>query len=686
MKTTSEITIEIAADLARLRTDMNQANGIVSKAMGGISSAGSMAAKALGGLGVVLSAGAMVAYVRSAIDAADATSKLAQSVGLSTEQVAGLQLAYGQSGLEQTRMVESLAKLTQAAVTGNEAFDALGISVRNSDGSFRTTRELLADVAERFQNMEDGTAKTALAMKLFGETGGQLIPLLNGGAEGLQYFDDAATRLGLTISDKTAKEAEKFNDTLDLMTQGAKGVSLQVAAELLPTMNDLAGSLLTAFNDSTRLANITGVLSAGMKVLASAGILVVDTLSFLTRNIGAFADAVGMVLRGDFAGAFDVVKARISEIPEEVRNAADSITSVWQPVADEGVSALSSIKGGATAVGDALSKTGEKADKLAEKIAKQAEKEWDEYFQGMLKGWEMVDKAQADFIAEGERVFQETRTPLEQYIARIEYLQKLFDGKVIDVETFTRGVEKANKDLEDFGKTGRSEIEDLEFAIQGFGKKSADAFVDFALTGKASFTDLTDSILADLARLLVQQNVTDPLFKAISAGAKSEGGLGGGLGSIFSGVGDYISDNGGLIGAARTFFGFANGGIMTPYGPMKLNAYAGGGIVNSPQMYVAGEGSMNEAIIPLPDGRSVPVTMTGGGMGDVNVEVNVINQGQPANARVVGQRQTGNGLSIDVLIDTVDNALGARMSKGQGSLANAVPRKFGLNGAAGNAR
>lgn len=682
MKTTSEITIEIAADLARLRTDMNQANGIVSKAMGGISSAGSMAAKALGGLGVVLSAGAMVAYVRSAIDAADATSKLAQSVGLSTEQVAGLQLAYGQSGLEQTRMVESLAKLTQAAITGNEAFDALGISVRNSDGSFRTTRELLADVAERFQNMEDGTAKTALAMKLFGETGGQLIPLLNGGAEGLQYFDDAATRLGLTISDKTAKEAEKFNDTLDLMTQGAKGVSLQVAAELLPTMNDLAGSLLTAFNDSTRLANITGVLSAGMKVLASAGILVVDTLSFLTRNIGAFADAVGMVLRGDFAGAFDVVKARISEIPEEVRNAANSITSVWQPVADEGVSALTSIRGGATAVGDALSKTGEKANKLAEKIAKQAEKEWDEYFQGMLKGWEMVDKAQADFMAEGERVFQETRTPLEQYIARIEYLQKLFDGKAIDAETFTRGVEKANKDLEDFGKTGRSEIEDLEFAIQGFGKKSADAFVDFALTGKASFTDLTDSILSDLARLIVQQNITDPLFKAISGGVSAGGGLGGIFDSLVGSVGSFFGS--GPVEFAPT--PFANGGIMTPYGPMKLNAYAGGGIVNSPQMYVAGEGRMNEAIIPLPDGRSVPVTMTGGGMGDVNVEVNVINQGQPANARVVGQRQTGNGLSIDVLIDTVDNALGARMSKGQGSLANAVPRKFGLNGAAGNAR
>lgn len=293
---------------------------------------------------------------------------------------------------------------------------------------------------------------------------------------------------------------------------------------------------------------------------------------------------------------------------------------------------------------------------------------FDELWKKEEKRQEDVSNARKRLFEEGTKVFEETRTPLEKYVAELERLQMLFNEGVIDPDTFGRAVGKAKTELENFGKTGRSEIEDLEFAIQGFGRKSADALVDFALTGKASFSDLTDSILADLARLLVQQNVTDPLFKAISGGVSAGGGLSG------------------IAGAIGSFFGFANGGIMTPYGPMKLNAYAGGGIVNSPQMYVAGEGSMNEAIIPLPDGRSVPVDLKGGGMGGVNVEVNVINQGQPANARVVGQRQTSNGLSIDVLIDTVDNALGARMSKGQGSLANAVPRKFGLNGAAGNAR
>lgn len=60
------------------------------------------------------------------------------------------------------------------------------------------------------------------------------------------------------------------------------------------------------------------------------------------------------------------------------------------------------------------------------------------------------------------------------------------------------------------------------------------------------------------------------------------------------------------IAAARPF---ADGGIMTPGGPLALNTYSAGGIANGPQLALFGEGRMNEAFVPLPDGRSIPVTM-----------------------------------------------------------------------------
>jgi hypothetical protein len=59
--------------------------------------------------------------------------------------------------------------------------------------------------------------------------------------------------------------------------------------------------------------------------------------------------------------------------------------------------------------------------------------------------------------------------------------------------------------------------------------------------------------------------------------------------------------------------------------------YAKGGIASSPQLALFGEGSHKEAYVPLPDGRSIPVTFTGGGEGasgdSVAISITVQNYG-----------------------------------------------------------
>ncbi len=69
-------------------------------------------------------------------------------------------------------------------------------------------------------------------------------------------------------------------------------------------------------------------------------------------------------------------------------------------------------------------------------------------------------------------------------------------------------------------------------------------------------------------------------------------------------------------------FGFADGGIAK--GGFKK--YATGGIATGPQLGLIGEGKHNEAIVPLPDGKSIPVIMPkGSGTNNVGVTVNITN-------------------------------------------------------------
>jgi phage-related minor tail protein len=53
-----------------------------------------------------------------------------------------------------------------------------------------------------------------------------------------------------------------------------------------------------------------------------------------------------------------------------------------------------------------------------------------------------------------------------------------------------------------------------------------------------------------------------------------------------------------------------------------FQAFANGGVVKKPTMGLVGEGRYNEAIVPLPDGRSIPVTGAGGSI-ENNVTINV---------------------------------------------------------------
>ena len=90
---------------------------------------------------------------------------------------------------------------------------------------------------------------------------------------------------------------------------------------------------------------------------------------------------------------------------------------------------------------------------------------------------------------------------------------------------------------------------------------------------------------------------------------------------------------------------FANGGIA--FG--GFTAFAEGGVVTGPTLGLVGEGRYNEAVIPLPDGKSVPVQLAGGTEGatapiNTNIVVNVKN-GQ-SDSQVTGNQ--GNQLGREI--------------------------------------
>lgn len=372
--TVGQLTIEMAANIVRLQQDMEKAKNTVAGAMQSIQKSASVAATALGAIGVGLSVGAFASWIKSAIDAADETNKMAQKIGVAVKDVAGLQLAFRQAGIEGGALQTSMSKLSVAISNGNDAFVAMNISTRNADGTLKSTRQVLGEVADKFKSYEDGASKTALAVQLFGKAGADLIPLLNAGSDSLDQFDEMARKLGLTLTSETAARAEKFNDTLDLMGQGFKGIAMQVAAEMLPTLEGLADQFFSSMTEGDRLKRIAEGLSIGLKGLYIIVVLVYEAVQTMVDTLYTAGRQIYAVFSGDIKSAIDLGTEWSGRMKSNWTSALQEVDKAWNANGSTAVSTMTAItaaaKKEAPYVSDATKKQTEELKKQDEAYLK----------------------------------------------------------------------------------------------------------------------------------------------------------------------------------------------------------------------------------------------------------------------------------------------------------------------------
>jgi len=120
-----------------------------------------------------------------------------------------LGFAAGQSGADLAALELGLRKMQRSIVNAakgseiaQEALSLLNLSIRDLENL--APDEQLKLIADRLAAVEDSTLKAALAMELFGRSGTALLPMMSGGARGIEELQQSARSLGLTMSTEDA--------------------------------------------------------------------------------------------------------------------------------------------------------------------------------------------------------------------------------------------------------------------------------------------------------------------------------------------------------------------------------------------------------------------------------------------------------------------------------------------------
>ena len=509
-----QLTIDMVANVARLQRDMEQAKRSVGGAMGSIQKTVDLAKKALIGLGGVLAVRKFASFIQGAIDSADQMSKLSQRIGVSVKDVAGLQLAFRQSGIEAGALQTSMARLALGIANGNRALTTMGVVTRNVDGTLKTTRQVLGDVANQFASYQDGAAKSALAIELFGKAGADMIPLLNGGAEALDNFDAMAMKLGLTLDKETAQAAERFNDTLDLVSAATEGMATKISAQLLPTLEAMADAFFTVTTESTLLQTVADAIRVVFQTLTVVGSDLVFVLVQIGKGFVAVGEAAAQALTGNFRAAGEVF-AEYNRQAQESRAALDRFQATVMGAGSATVAAMAATRSAVKDTAPVFTQLETAAKRQAE-AQRLMNKELDDYF-----------KAEEKARTEKEQAIGTAREMVEQIEFETEALRMTNTEREIAIklrELERRGIREGSREYEEFSKrvreavigreTERAAIETQRRTQEAWAKtweQVAQSFTDALMQGGKSVKEY----LISLFRTMILRPTLLPIVGAV---------------------------------------------------------------------------------------------------------------------------------------------------------------------------
>lgn len=668
------LSIDLVAKLANFERDMGLAVRVAEKNSSQISAAFGGIKTALGGLAAFASADFLIGYTKSAMAYSDAISDTAKANDMAVSSVMGLSSALSLNGGKADdagKFIQSFSnKLDDAANGSKEARDGfarIGISLR--DIGSKSTQDLMDQALGKLSQMEDAATRNSAAQFAFGKAAKgvdfkELGSAYGESAESMKEYSKAIA-IAADIQDKLEQKSTKtmvmFTNAF-IPTLNATYDELNKGGGYFETFFGLAsesfqGIVIAAKFALDGVAGFIETIKTGVLQLNSLLTLDMDSVKKYGKDYVSYMDQQYQERLAFFEKLKQLNEKGNKEPPVPTVGRDLKADKSFYAIEEIIVGARNTIQKEQDKIQLALSTTfeSEQQKKLANDIQKvtDAVRDRQEQIYKMLRKGDIsptdAELAQTR-LNEIQLLGIERATALNNKQQELNYTFEY--GATKAVSSYINEVNNLAKQVED--TVGR--------AFKGIEDVMVTAFT----TGKLSFTNMANSIISDMARIVIRQNITGPLA-----------GL---LGSAFSGnraggaapVTDYSS-------AWSPGVTQANGGAWIN----GIQAFANGGaftnsIVSSPTLFkfAKGTGLMGEAgpeaILPLSRNSrgQLGVASSGGG---VNIVIN--NQAAPDGYEAVASaKQNDAGMNIEVMVrKAVSNDLSAN-----GPMAQQMSNVFGL--------
>ena len=341
-------------DTSGLKTGLSGIGG-VAKAGLGVAAAGFAAVTT-----AAASATSTIANGASQVaDYGDNIDKMSQKMGMSAEGYQEWDFIMQHCGTSMETMKASMKTLANAASTGSEAFDQLGISQEQIANM--SQEELFNATIAALQNVEDETTRTYLAGQTLGRGATELGALLNTSAEDTEAMRQQVHDLGGVMSDDAVKAAAAYKDSLQNLQTSISGLKNNMSAELLPAVTQVMDGLTLIFSGGDMDAGMEMIgqgidelaakleeilpkfLELGSQIIMKIAEVIIENLptlidsgmSIINELIAGIIEALPQLLEAGMQIITGLVDATLQNLPMLVHVALQMLLTLAQGITDQ---------------------------------------------------------------------------------------------------------------------------------------------------------------------------------------------------------------------------------------------------------------------------------------------------------------------------------------------------------------
>ncbi len=677
--------------------------GALGVGLGALGPAGLAAAAGIGA-----SVAALSGLVRASVNAARELAAIkdeAQQAGAAVETYQALRYAAQEYSVSQDALTDGLKELnlrvdewvTTGGGSAAEAFVRLGFAQDELQSKLGDTGELFLGVVQRMRTLESEAARIRVADEIFGGTGGeQFVRMVSAGESAIRSLMDEARNLGYVLDEHMIERADEARDSMAQL-QRLIDVSLNSALlELVPIAEMAAKAFavvargVAAVADGFRDIENISTRGLGRRLADIQGEL---SLLFIKRRIAATDFARGNIDEQIQAYYDEIQKINLQlNARKDLRTPSVGGAGGQTGAAQKEAGRIQKVTDALRFQLDQLNRT-EHGKRLFQELQRAGidgnhkEAQSIKRLVFALHEQEKAAKAKKD----GNAITKSVMTAAEKQRKAINEVNRLLAAGAITEETATRARQEATHSFEDAQqqrlRAAREGSDGIKYAlidlqdasantaqqwkddILGMNQAAQSAFVDI-VTGAKSMSDGLSSILNDmLGRFMgrAYDRTVGSLFSTILDGVFKEKHDGGVVGepsrqrqvSPLAFAGAPHLHSGGMVPGLRP-------------GETPIIAMRGERVLTEAQQDNTARTIAGLAALSRPSSPGV------------NVVVNN-NAAQVAQARAqVSQGQNG-GLSLEIIVEEIENRIARNVFRGEG-MAVTLENRYGLNPAAGARR